>query len=456
MGEAFTHLWQALIGRVHGPFAFRLVLQPLTAIIIACRAGWRDAKAGRPAYGWAVLSNRAERLALLKEGWRELTRVFIVAVIVDLIYEVVAFREFRLGQSLIVAAVLALLPYPLFRGTFNRIVRSCRGTEKRGPFLNIPESVSEEAQEFLRSLRNPASMPAFPNPGDLDGWRKLQSLVEGPAKAQSEEILQRYAPAVIQRVLGSINVLEVCPKGWHGSRCVAVYVHGGAHTLYSAASTAGRAAMFAHDTGLRVISVDYTLAPFAKYDQMSDQVVAVVQALLSEGHALEEMILYGESSGGGLAASAILKMRDRGLGMPAAAVLVSPWVDVTRTGDTEFTLAHAEPNYLYEKHSIRAAAAYADPKDQKQPYVSPVYGDFTKGFPPTLIQGGTKETLLSGFIRLYQALDTAGQAVKLDLYEGMPHNFASRIPESPEARIARGKIRDFVHLHVAEEHLARA
>ena len=111
--------------------------------------------------------------------------------------------------------------------------------------------------------------------------------------------------------------------------------------------------------------------------------------------------------------------------MPVAAVLVSPWVDVTRTGDTEFTLAHAEPNYLYEKHSIKAAGAYAFPKDQKHPYASPVYGDFSKGFPPTLIQGGTKEILLSGFIRLYQALDTAGVAVKLDIYEGMPHNFAS-------------------------------
>jgi acetyl esterase/lipase len=141
-------------------------------------------------------------------------------------------------------------------------------------------------------------------------------------------------------------------------------------------------------------------------------------------------------------------MRDKGLGMPAAAILVSPWVDVTRTGDTEFTLAHAEPNYLYEKHSKNAAGAYADPKDQKHPYASPVYGDFSKGFPPTLIQGGTKEILLSGFIRLYQALDRAGLVVKLDIYEGMPHNFASRIPEAPESRLARKKIHDFVHFYL--------
>jgi epsilon-lactone hydrolase len=115
----------------------------------------------------------------------------------------------------------------------------------------------------------------------------------------------------------------------------------------------------------------------------------------------------------------VLKMRDQGLGMPAAAVLVSPWLDVTPSGDTETTLRYADPNLLYEKHGKQAAAAFADPGDQKDPYVSPVYGDYSTGFPPTLIQGGLKETLLSGFVRLYQALDVAGVPVKLDLYEGM-------------------------------------
>ena len=137
-------------------------------------------------------------------------------------------------------------------------------------------------------------------------------------------------------------------------------------------------------------------------------------------------------------------MRDRGVGMPAAAVLVSPWLDVTRSGDTETTLAGADPNQLYDKHSKYAAAAFADPEDQKHPYASPVYGEFSKGFPPTLIQGGLKETLLSGFVRLYQALDLAGVPVKLDLYEGMIHNFQDRIPDCPESISARRKMREFL------------
>ena len=98
---------------------------------MACRAGLRDARSGRPAYGWAILTNRADRRALLKEGWKELSRVFLIAVVVDLIYEQKVFHEIRLGQSLVVAAVLALLPYPFLRGLVNRIIRRWRQSHGR-------------------------------------------------------------------------------------------------------------------------------------------------------------------------------------------------------------------------------------------------------------------------------------------------------------------------------------
>jgi epsilon-lactone hydrolase len=87
----------------------------------------------------------------------------------------------------------------------------------------------------------------------------------------------------------------------------------------------------------------------------------------------------------------------------------------------------------------------ADLKDQRNPYASPVYADLSKGFPPTLIQEGIKEVLLSGYVRFYQALDAAGVPVKLDIYEAMIHNFPDRIPDAPEAILARRKLRTFVH-----------
>lgn len=312
------------------------------------------------------------------------------------------------------------------------------------PYVHVPDTVSPQAQEFLRALPDPALKPQFPDAHDIAGWTKLQAWAEADGRAKSDALLKRYDYTVQPLQLGGVPVLDVRPQGWTDNGKLVVYTHGGAHVMYSAASSLGRAVVAAHATGLRVISVDYTLAPHARYDEISDQVVAVIRALLEQGQRMENTAIYGDSSGGGLAAAVVLKMRDRGMGMPAAAVLVSPWLDVTNCGDTETTLHDADPNQLYEKHSRYAAAAYADPQDHKHPYVSPVYGDFSKGFPPTLIQGGLKEVLLSGFVRFYQALDVAGVPVKLDLYEGMVHNFQDRIPDAPESALALSKLRDFL------------
>lgn len=94
------------------------------------------------------------------------------------------------------------------------------------------------------------------------------------------------------------------------------------------------------------------------------------------------------------------------------------------------------------------ASAYADPQDQRNPYVSPVYGDYAKAFPPTLIQGGTREMLLSNFVREYQAIRGGGHEAVLDLYEGMPHVFQGSIPNAPETRAAIARAAVFFKEHL--------
>jgi monoterpene epsilon-lactone hydrolase len=322
---------------------------------------------------------------------------------------------------------------------------------QRKAFVHIPETVSKEAQEFLSTLQDPALLPPFPFPDDFAGWKTLQESAERDALTQSEAMVKRFSSTVTESRLGGIPILDIRPRKWQRESTVAIYTHGGACTMLSAASTLGRAAMFAHDTGLRVISVDYTLAPAARFDEITEQVISVCEALVFGGYSLKNAVMYGDSSGGGLAAAVILKMRDQGWALPSAAVLVSPVVDLTPAGDTDFTLRDADPGFQYDKHLKNAAGAYASPEDQKNPYASPIYGDFSKGFPATLIQGGTKEIFLSGFVRLYQALDAAGQSVKLDLYEGMVHNFPMRIPYSPEGKLARKKMKQFVHFYLKQD-----
>ena len=247
------------------------------------------------------------------------------------------------------------------------------------------------------------------------------------------------------------NVLDIKPKNWYDNGKVLVYTHGGAYTLLSANSSLSSSILAANATSLRVISIDYTVAPFSKWNQTTDQVISVIQALKDQqGYSLDDIAIYGDSTGGGLAAGSVLKMRDGGMGMPAAVVLWSPWTDVTQNGDTYFTLKDADPALTNNSSQFlkSSADAYANPIDQKNPYVSPVYGNFSKGFPPTLIQGGTKEILLSDFIRLYQVLDQADVPVKLDIYEGMPHVFQYILIKTPESDISLSKMNDFLRAYL--------
>ena len=260
----------------------------------------------------------------------------------------------------------------------------------------------------------------------------------------SQPIVDSYQPNITAAKLGDINILDVKPKGWRDNGKVLIYVHGGGYALLGANSTLANPAVVANATGLRIISVDYSLAPLSKWNQTTDEVVSVMQALRDQGYSLNDIGMYGDSAGGGLVGGSVLKMRDEGLGMPAALVLWSPWTDVTRIGDTYTTLRNADP-FLSEVTMLENMAnAYAHPPDQKNSYVSPVYGNFSNGFPPTLIQGGTKEMLLSDFVRLYQALDQAGIPVKLDIYEGMPHAFQASFQNTTESDLAISKTSNFL------------
>jgi acetyl esterase/lipase len=319
------------------------------------------------------------------------------------------------------------------------------------PFVHIPDTVSPQAAAFLSTFTDPRLRSfSVPTLDDLESWKVVQKQFEARGLERSKPLLERLQPTVTEMELGAVPVLEIKPRGWTDNGKLMIYIHGGAYTLYSARSTLGSAAVMAEATGLRVISIDYTLAPHAQWQESTDQVVRVFKALVERGHAMRDMGIYGDSAGGAMAAGAVLKMRNEGLGMPAVVVLWSPWSDITETGDTYQTLKHAEPAYLYETGLKPHADAYADPKDQKHPYVSPVYGDYSKGFPPTLIQGGTKEILLSNFVRHYQALDTAGQIVKLDLYEGMFHVFQVMLYGAPESNIALAKVNAFLKEHLGE------
>jgi hypothetical protein len=121
MDHILARVWENLAARIGGPLSFRLVLQPLVATILAVHAGVQDARASRPPYFWSILTDAAHRRELLREGWKAVAKIFVLAVVIDTTYQVQVFRWIYPSELLIVAILLACVPYLLVRGPINRI-----------------------------------------------------------------------------------------------------------------------------------------------------------------------------------------------------------------------------------------------------------------------------------------------------------------------------------------------
>lgn len=338
------------------------------------------------------------------------------------------------------------------RGTLLAALLACGTAAAEAPPQASPPALATISAEANAALQRLAAMKqsipevASTPPRTLEEWDQRAAGVARLA-VYMQPIIERLGPAVSEVQLGGVAALKVVPRGRVDPGRVLMYVHGGAYTALSARLTLATAALEADAAGLTVYSIDYTVAPRGNWHTATDQVIAAYRGLLALGWAPRSIGLFGDSAGGGLVAGSTLKLRDTGLPLPGALVLLSPWSDISGSGDTYTTLAAAEP-LLSLPDLAACAAAYAAPADQRNPYVSPVYGDYTKGFPPTLIQGGTREIFLSNFVRQYRAIDSAGGVAVLDLYEGMPHVFQLFMPEAPEARTAFAKASAFWREHL--------
>jgi hypothetical protein len=131
VADVITRMLENLVGRVTGPMQFRLILQPLMATIFAVRAGVHDARSGRAAYLWSIFTTPGHRRERLREGWKDVGRVFLLAIVIDVVYQIVELRWVYPGETLIVAVILAFLPYLLVRGLATRTARALGAAENR-------------------------------------------------------------------------------------------------------------------------------------------------------------------------------------------------------------------------------------------------------------------------------------------------------------------------------------
>ena len=123
MNDLVSRIVEDLVGRVSGPMKFRLILQPLMAAFFAIRSGLKDAKESKPPYFWAMFTDAQHRVDMIRDGWKSVGRVFILGIVLDAVYQFIVLRWLYPVEALLVAAILALIPYLLIRGPANRITR---------------------------------------------------------------------------------------------------------------------------------------------------------------------------------------------------------------------------------------------------------------------------------------------------------------------------------------------
>ena len=207
----------------------------------------------------------------------------------------------------------------------------------------------------------------------------------------------------------------------HMKKYVVLYCHGGGYSTGSCVYARTLTGKLASSTSMDVLSFDYRLAPEHPYPAATQDAMRVWDYLMLLGYGARDIILAGDSAGGNLALSLMLRLKAEGRLLPRGVILMSPWTDLTSSGKSHSTRADIDPvlNAAYLQEMV---TNYAKGQELTDPYISPLFGDY-EGFPPVYIQVGNNEVLLDDSVMLYKKLLKANVSVKLDVFKGMWHVF---------------------------------
>lgn len=300
--------------------------------------------------------------------------------------------------------------------------------------IPVPASISPEGRARLRAAVTDDGTPlnalhAMPDENDPDAWRRMRHAAD-----------LHYAAALKDRgrvAFGEVETTRIGSATVHIARaaelafedCVYLDLHGGAFVFGSGDACRESARIQAVALGMSCYGIDYRTPPDYPFPAALDDCLAVYEQAVATYGAVR-VVVGGRSAGGNLALATLLRAHDEGMAMPAALVLLSPEADLTESGDSfqvNRTVDVVLPGSL-----MSANLLYANGADLTHPYLSPLFGQFFDGFPPTLIQSGTRDLFLSNAVRLHRALRRCGIQADLHVFEAMPHGGFGGTPEDAE------------------------
>lgn len=289
---------------------------------------------------------------------------------------------------------------------------------------------SQESREIRLTFQKPETMDTRPFPIQRQEWENyaLDIPLPNPTIIQSENIAD--VPC------------EWVSYGEADNQHILIHLHGGGFVMGSCKTHRHLASYLSKVTGIRVLLIDYRLAPEYPFPSGLGDIVRVYRYLIDSDYQPSQIVMSGDSAGGGLVVSTMLSLRENNIPLPKANILISPWLDLTVSGESIQSRAELDPQ-LTEEDLRYTATQYTVDKQLANPLVSPVYADLSH-LPPTLIQVGDHELLLSDSVTFAEKAKTDGVAVTLDIWDEMWHVWHSSAPDLPEANEALEQIGEYV------------
>ena len=269
---------------------------------------------------------------------------------------------------------------------------------------------------MMRALKaiHSATLPESMAPEDLERQRVAQQLL---GRLAAPMLGMKWEPFTLE----GMNAAWVRPERGHDRRRAVLYCHGGGYTTGNLGYSRPLAAKLSSVTGWEVLAFEYRLAPEHPFPAAADDAMKAWDYLMYQGYGARDIVVAGDSAGGNMALVLCHRLKAMGRRLPARLILMSPWTDMTASGRSYTERAALDPTISMEY--IKAVrAAYAREHDLSDPLLSPLFGDFT-GFPPTLIQAGSNELLLSDSIRLRDRMNAAQVPCRLEVWNEMWHVF---------------------------------